>query len=60
MKTHEIILLYLTFIAIASFGLWQWLSRESDPMEKFFGCCYVIFSGIAIICFSVGVLTGQV
>ncbi len=60
MKTYEIILLYLTFIAIASFGLWQWLSRESDPVEKGFWFMYVIRSGIAIICFSVGVLTGQV
>lgn len=60
MKTHEIILLYLTFITIASFGSWQWLSRKSDPVEKGFGFIYVFFSGIAIICLSIGVLTGQV
>ena len=39
MKAHEIILLYLTFIAIASFGLWELLSRKSDPVEKDLDAC---------------------
>lgn len=40
MTTFQIGLLYALFIGIFFFGLWQWRSRESDPVEKGFGFMY--------------------
>ncbi len=60
MTTFQIVSLYALFVGIFFFGLWQWRSRESDYVEKAFGFMYVMLSSIAIICFSIGVLTGNV
>jgi hypothetical protein len=60
MTTFQIGLLYALFVGIFFFGLWQWRSRESDPVEKGFGFMYVGLSVLFLFVFSIGVLTGNV
>ena len=60
MTTFQIGLLYALFVGIFFFGLWQWRSRKSDPVEKGFGFMYVCLSVLFLFVFSIGILTGNV
>ena len=60
MTTFQIGLLYALFVGIFFFGLWQWRSYKSDPVEKGLCFMYVGLPVLFLFVFSIGVLTGNV